>query len=183
MRLFAHSVLFSSIILFGWTASAVSPASSSFTDLAKQVQTDQQSCKQPDNSYPADCIKKYSKDYRALYDAAAAVAGQSIHASSALAHIAQKQLAPYQKVKNYMDQNIVGLVNGTTTVPYDLLTATATASAGAAPAQPSVESGMRESAGQKGAAPTLKDPIPPPPRPKQTLREPLAEAMIKFAFA
>lgn len=126
MRRFGYCVAIASIVLLGQISFAANP---SFFDAFTQVQKDQQSCRQADNSYDAACIKKYSADYSALYQAALPLASQAVDTTNPLAALAQKQLQQYQNAKTYIEQNALGLMNGTTTIPDSLL-----GGAGAAPA-------------------------------------------------
>ena len=128
MRRLAYFVTFVSILSYGPITFGVSP---SFSDAAKQVQTDQQSCKQSSN--PTDCIKKLSSEYSSLYQAASALASQTIDATNPLAALAQKQLKQYQDIKIYIEQNALGLMNGTTIVPDNMLSSSAATVASPAP--------------------------------------------------
>jgi hypothetical protein len=110
MRRLACCVAFSSIVSFGQMTFAAGP---SFSDAAKQFQTNEQACQQPDKSYHPSRIKKLSADYAALYQAAA-LTSQRIDSNNPLAALAQDKMKQYQHVQNVIRDNTLELISSST---------------------------------------------------------------------
>ena len=110
MRRLACCVAFSSIVSFDQMTLA---AGSSFSDVAKQVQTNQEACQQPEKSYDPSLIKKLSADYAAFYQAVA-LTNQRIDSNNPLAALAQDKMKQYQQVQNFVRDNALELISGST---------------------------------------------------------------------
>ena len=127
-------LVFMAIVTFSTASVAEDTAGQSFSDLAEQVQTAQQACEK-DNKYGSSCIAKLSSSYAALYDAASS--SQSINESNPLAALARNQLQQYRGIRSFIESHALELMNGSTTIPDDLLKnaipSTEAAPAGTAP--------------------------------------------------
>ena len=117
MRQLVSFAVFIYAVSFSVGFAATTP---SYSDAASSLLTKQQACQLADKSYDPSCIKKLSADYVALYQAAAAVTSQ-IDPNNPLVDLAKDQTKQYQQVQNFIHDNALALMNGTTFVNPDWL--------------------------------------------------------------